>query len=361
MKVKIEIDTKTFIRFWLVVIGFVLAALLVYSARDAILIIGTAFFLAIALSPSVNRLAKILPNRNRILSTAIAYVVVVLVLCGVVFLVIPPVVDQTVKFAQNVPGLIDNATQQSSGISKFIKNYGLQPEVDKAFLSIRESAAHFASGIGTSLVTGIGSVISIITASVLVIVLTFLMLVEAPTWINRLWTLYKDKERMKRHKTILEKMYKVVTSYVVGQLSVSAIAGVVAGFAVFVLSLLFTVPAGLAVPTAAVVFLTSLIPMFGAMIGAIFVSLILALNNITAAIIFLVFFILYQQVEANFISPKIQSKRIDLSVLTILIAVTIGIYLFGIIGGIISIPVAGCIKVLIDNRMSRVKAVKTKN
>lgn len=354
MKTKIEIDTRTFVRFWLVVIGFVLAAMLVYSARSAIIIIGTAFFLAIVLSPSVNHLTKVLRNRNRVLSTALAYIVVVLVLSSVIFLVIPPVVNQTVRFAQTVPGLIDNATQGSAGLSQFIKHYNLQPEVDQVIESVRNSTAGFASGIGTSLVTSIGSIVSVITSIVLVIVLTFLMLVEGPTWVNRLWKLYKDKERMRRHKAILEKMYKVVTSYAVGQLSVSAIAGLVAGVAVFIISFLFpAVPVGLAVPTAVTVFLTSLIPMIGAMIGAVFVSLILALSNITAAIIFLIFFIVYQQIEGNYISPKIQSKRIDLSVLTILIAVTIGIYLFGVIGGIISIPVAGCIKVLADSRTSK--------
>ena len=89
------------------------------------------------------------------------------------------------------------------------------------------------------------------------------------------------------------------------------------------------------------------------MFGSVLVSFILALNNVPASIIFLVFFILYQQVESNYISPTIQSKRIDLSALIILMSVTIGIYLFGIAGGIISIPIAGCIKVLIEDHYSK--------
>lgn len=358
MKVKIEIDTRTFVRFWLVVIGFALAVLLIYSARTALIIIGTALFFAIILSPSVNYLAKKLPNKNRILGTAVAYIAVVLVLVAIVFLVIPPIVEQTVKYAQNIPTLIDNTTRQSSGASKFIKEYNLESQVDQVVTSIKYGVTNFVSKSGSSLVSSIGSFVSIITASILVTVLTFLMLVEGPVWLNRLWGLYKDKDKMKHHRKLLDKMYKVVTGYAVGQLSVSAIAGTVAGVAVFFLSTFFSIPVGLAIPVAATVFLTSLVPMFGAMVGAIFVSIILALNNITAAIVFLIFFILYQQIEANYISPKIQSKRIDLSILTILIAVTIGIYLFGIIGGIISIPVAGCIKVLVENRFSKIKKVQ---
>ncbi len=355
MKVKIEIDTRTFVRFWLVVIGFALAALAIYSARTALLIIGLAFFFAIALSPPVNRLAKILPSKSRVLSTALSYIVVVLVLCAIVFLVIPPIVEQTAKFVQTIPSVINSNNYQSSGISKLIEQYNLQPDVDKVLVVLKDSATKFASGIGSVLITSIGSVFSIITAFILVLVLTFLMLVEGPSWMSRLWRIYGDKDKMAHHRNLSERMYKVVTSYVTGQLSVSAIAGVVAGIAVYILSLFFNVPASLAIPAAATVFILSLIPMFGAMIGAVIVGLILALNNITATVIFLVFFILYQQLEANYISPKIQSKRIDLSVLTILLAVTIGIYLFGIVGGIISIPIASCIKILVEDHFAKSK------
>ena len=358
MKVRIDIDTRTLVRFWLVVIGFALLALIIYSARTALIIIGASAFFAIALSPSVNYLAKILPSKSRVLSTALAYIAVIIALGIIVFLVIPPVVEQTAKFVQNIPDVINSTTNQSSSISKIIDYYHLQPEVDKLLIVLKDSATKFASGIGPVLVSSIGSVMAIITATILILVLTFLMLVEGPMWISRLWGVYENKERMKHHRNLMEKMYKVVTSYVTGQLSVSAIAGIVAGISVYVLSLFFNIPASLAIPTAFIVFVMSLIPMFGAMIGAIFVSLFLALNNITAAVIFMVFFILYQQLEANFISPKIQSKRIDLSVLTILIAVTIGIYLFGIIGGIISIPVAGCIKIIVENRLSAEKTDK---
>lgn len=353
MKVKIEIDTRTFVRFWLVVIGFALAALLIYSARTALIIIGTAFFLAIALSPPVNRLAKVLPGKSRVLGTAISYIVVILVLGTIVFLVIPPIVEQTSRFIQNVPNLVNSAANQSSGISDFVKHYNLQPEVDKVFESMKNSAAHVASGIGSFLISGIGSVLSVFTASILVIVLTFLMLVEGPMWMDRIWRVYRDKAQMEHHRQIVGKMYKAVTNYVVGQLSVSTIAGIVAGIIVLILSVIFAIPSNLAMPVAALIFVFSLIPLFGEMVGSLLVTLILLLNNVTAAIIFLVFFIIYQQIEANYISPKIQSKRNDLTVLTILIAVTIGIYLFGIVGGIISIPVAGCINVLVEDRFPK--------
>ena len=355
MKVKIDIDTRTFVRFWLVVIGFATAALLIYSARTALIIIGAALFLAIALSPAVNRLAKMLPGKSRVLGTTLSYLVVILALGAVVFLVIPPIVDQTVKFAQNVPNLIDSASKQYAGINKFVQTYNLQPEFDKVILSIKTSVVQFASGAGSMLITGIGSLFSTLAAGVLILVLAFLMLVEGPMWFDRLWSVYTDRAKMKRHHDLLSKMNGVITGYVTGQLSVSSIAGVVAGVSVFILSLIFNVPTNMAIPAVAIMFIFSLIPMFGEAIGMTIVSLLLALNNLTAAIIFLAFFIVYTQIEGNMIVPKIQSKRIDLSALAILIAVAIGIYLFGLIGGIISIPIAGCVRVLVEDYFARNK------
>lgn len=358
MKTRIEIDTQTFVRFWLVVIGFGLAGFAIYSAKTALIMVGAAFFLAIALNPPVNRLVKILPSRSRVTSTAIAYVAVLAVLAIIVFLVVPPIIEQTVKFAQNVPALVDSASKQYAGADQFIQHYNLQPQVDDALNSIKEGATEFASSIGSLLITSISSIFSVIVSLILVLVMAFLMLVEGPMWMNRLWSVYRDKEKMEYHRKLVGRMYNVVTGYVVGQLSVSSIAGLVAGIAVFIIGLAFGTPANLAIPSAMIVLVSSLIPLFGAMIGAVIVGLLLILNNLTAAVVFLLFFILYQQIEANYISPSIQSKRIDLSALAILIAVTTGVYLFGIAGGIISIPIAGCIKVIAEDYFARSKRKK---
>jgi len=348
MKVRIDIDTRTFVRFWLVVIGFALAAFIIYSSRTALFILGAALFLAVALSPAVNKLSKILPSKSRILGTAISYFVIVLALGAVIFLVIPPILNQTVKFAENIPGLIDSASKQYTGVNNVIQNYHLQPEFDKIILSAKTSVVQFASGIGSMLVTSIGSVFSMITAGILILVLGFLMLVEGPGLMENLWLIYKDRELMKFHRRLLSRMASVVNEYVIGQLSVSSIAGVVAGVLVFCISLFFNISTDLAVPALAIVFVLSLIPLFGETIAMLFISLLISLNSLMAAAVFMIFFLIYTQIECNVISPKIQSKRIDLSALLIISSVTIGIYLFGIIGGIISLPIAGCVRVLIE-------------
>src|SRR5690606_21255540 len=104
-----------------------------------------------------------------------------------------------------------------------------------------------------------------------------------------------------------------------------------------------------------------LIPMFGATIAGVLVGILLAFNDLTAAIVFAVYFIIYQQVENNVITTVIQSKTLDLSPLVVLVAVTIGTYLFGIAGGIISIPIAGSIQVLIHDYLEHAEKRRSKS
>ena len=319
MKVRIDIDTRTFVRFWLVVIGFALALLAIYSARTALIIIGVALFLALALNAPVSKIASYLPGRSRVGATAIAFVIVVALLSAVVTLVIPPIIEQSAKFAQTIPSIVDDAGTRWQGLNSFIDSHGLRPQVDSALTSIKDNASGWAANAGGTLLTSVGSLASTLTATLLALVLSFLMLVEGPMWLRRLWGVYNDQDRMEYHKKLLHRMYSVVTGYVTGQLTVSAIGAAAAGLAVFILSFVFKeVPANLAMPTAAITFVLSLIPMFGATIGGVIVTALLAFNNLSAAIIYVIFFVLYQQIENNLISPHIQARKIDLSALEVM-------------------------------------------
>ncbi len=356
MKAKIEIETQTFVRFWLVMIGFVLAAFMIYSARTGLIIIGAALFLALALNSPVSRLSKLLPGKSRIGSTLISFLAIVVLIGTFVFLAVPPIIQQTAKFAQTLPALVDTATSSYQQLDKAIDDYNLRPQVDQAVQSVKDRAAGFASNAGSTLVSSIGSLFGFIASLFLTLVLAFLMLVEGPSWMKKIWGLYRDKDRMTRHRKTTNRMVHVVSGYVTGQLVVAAIGAVFTGLTVFIISLFIeSVPANLAVPAAAITFITSLIPLFGSAIGATIIGLLLVINSVAAAIAFLVFFVVYQQIENNFVSPAIQSRQLELSPLLVLSAVTIGIYVFGIVGAIISIPIAGCIKVLTEEYLQEAK------
>lgn len=362
MKMKIDIDTKTFVRFWLVVIGLAFVIMAIYDARGALILLGAAFFLALALNAPVSYLARHLPGKSRVGGTAIAYFFVIAILGAIVFLVIPPIVHQTARFIQTVPSLITSATAQWHGLNGLVNKYQLQPQVNSAVAAIENGATHWTSNLGQNLWSGVGSLIGVLGSLVLVIVLSFLMLVEGPEWLKRLWGVYNDEERMESDRQIVHRMYSVVTGYVTGQLIVSAVDCTVVGILVFIVSLFFKqVPADLTLPAVAIAFTLSLIPVFGSSVGSIIIALLLASYNLSAGIIYELCYLVYLQIESNVIAPVVQSKKVELSALAVLASVTIGIYVFGLPGGIISVPIAGCIKVLLEEYLTQARKNRAKS
>lgn len=179
-------------------------------------------------------------------------------------------------------------------------------------------------------------------------------------WMRKVWDLYTDEAKRDEHRDTVTKMYKVVTGFVTGQLAVAAIGAMASFLALVVMSFIpsLAVPINLAMPLAVIIFLTALIPMVGTTIGGVLASLILLLNSPLSALVFAIFFIVYQQIENNVISPPIQSKTVDLSVLWVLMAILIGASLFGLIGGLVSIPIAGCVRVLLINYLERAEKLR---
>lgn len=356
MRTRIEIDTPTFVRFWLVVFGFAFIALLLYMARGALLVLGIAFFLALALSRPVSHLSKKLPGNSRVGATAVAFLAVVAFIGAIVFLVVPPIIDQSVKLANNFPTWVENAQRQWGGLNDVVQKYNLQPQIDQAINGFKSNLSSFAGSAGQSVINGVGSVISFIGMSLIVLFISFFMLIEGPEWMKRIWALYKDRSTMERHKALVNRMYNIVTSYVTGQLTISAIDGASAAAGVLIVSLFFQdVPTNLVLPIAALSFLMSLIPMFGASIGMVVSTVLIALNSLPAAIVYAIYFVIYQQIEANVVTPLVQSKANNLTALIILVAVTTGILMFGLVGGIIAIPIAGCIKILVEEYIAKIE------
>lgn len=348
MKVKIDIETHTFVRFWLVIIGFALAGLLMHNAASALVLVGAAAFVAIALSKPVSWIAKKLPGNSRLGATAISFIMMVVLIITIIVLVVPPIISQSAKLAENFPAMLDNAKTQWSGLGELIRQYNLQPQIDQAIKAAQDNLSSWATSIGTGFISGVGSIITFFINLFIVLTLSFLMLLEGGKWVSGFWSLYRNKANMERHKHIVGRMYNVTTSYVNGQVAIAGIGAAFAGLAAVVIGLIFNTPVNLAFPIIAITFVLCMIPMFGSTIAGVLGALLLALNAIPAAIVYAVYFVVYQQIENNFISPLIQSKTMSLSPLAVLMAATVGVYMLGVIGGIIAIPIAGCIAILID-------------
>lgn len=348
MKIKIQPDNGTMIRFWLIPVVIVVLGYIIYLSRTALLIILAAFFLAIALNRPVGWLSKHLPNRSRIGGTAAAFVIIVAALSLLVVLLVPPIVQQTAKVAQTIPTVVDSATNRYDGLNELIQRYDAQEEVDNALESVKKSATSWASGVPTRIVYSLSSVGKIVAQIVIMLVMAFLMLVEGPRAVEQLWRLYTDEDRKKRHQRLTGRIYRVLSGFIVGQLTIAGIGAAAMSLFVFILSLIFPIPANLIFPTAAIYGVSTLIPFFGSIIAAVILTLLLALNNLPAAIIFLAGYLIWQQIEANVISTIVQSKQLNLTALWVFVAATVGVFALGLLGAIIAIPIAGIVKVMFE-------------
>ena len=345
---KIQIDTKTFIRFWLVIIGFVAAGYLLVKASFGLMIIGAALFFALAISPLIKRLASIFPSKSRNFAIALAYIIVVGFIIAFVAIVFPTIINESIRFLGNLPSIIGNATDDVSFINKFGNSIGvenLQAQIMQAVSSFSNTYMKDLGGILTNSITSISNGIAVLILS---LVLAFFMLTEGPSIIKQFWNNFHPTDNVKRTKAVVHKLAETVSQYVSSAVTVGLINACATAVSVFIICLIFGIAPGFAFPFGLITGVFSLIPMFGSFIGGAIVSLLLGFNAFGAGIAFLIYTIVYLQIESNVISPKIQGKGMKLPALVILSAVTIGVYTFGLVGAIISIPIAGCIKILIE-------------
>ena len=346
----IEVDTKTFVRFWLVILGLGIATAFISQAMGGIIIVLTSIFFAIALRPLARRIDNIDKRKERhTFSSVMAVVVVVLAIFAVIGFAGPVVVNETSKFLSSAPEQL-NSFLKSGVIDDIGNNIGISNLSEQISTGVKDAISSFTSGFSGIALSSIGTIGSILTATILIIVLTILFMLQGPEVMDKLWASLsgRNKEASKVWRRVIGRMANVIAKYVSGQLVVAILDGTVVAVSVLILSILFGFSANLAVPVGLVAAFCYLIPMFGPIISAILITLLLIPNSIWGALTFLVFYIVYAQFENNLISPKIQGKGMSLPPLLILVAVTIGVYSFGLIGCVVAIPVAGCIKVLVE-------------
>lgn len=358
MSKRIETDLMTFIKFWLVPIGVVVVGFLLFKALTGLIIVGASIFLALALRPLVRKVdglfAKMFgeDKKHRNVSAIFAYLIVVAVIGAILIVVGPVIVNETARFVQNFPETFETTFGGWSGINNFGQTLGiadLQGEVSKAVSNVSDS---LLGVLGNNLVTSVSNIADVTMKIVMVLVLTLLFLLEGPEMINNMWERLDDKRG--NHKTIkvvrrtLSRMAGVISTYVSRQMLVAMLDGLATTIIVFVLALVLNFSPSLALPMGMITMIFYMIPMFGQFIGGTSVTILLFFSNPVAAAAFAVIYIIYAQIENNLISPKIQGDALNLKAVVILVAIVIGTYTLGLAGAIIAIPIAGCIRVLLD-------------
>lgn len=347
MTVKFSISNRTIFRVFLIALLFIAGLWLLYITRQALVLIGLAFFLAVALNPPVTFLARNMPKGSRGLATAIAFLIVISALSLLIFSLVPPIVQQTRSLVNNLPEIISSFETANNPVAEFVRRHDLLETLRQSQEQLTQQLS-VASG---PLIDVFQRIFSSAIAVLTVLALSFFMLVEGPDWIDKFWKL-QPKGKRKHRKELAEKMYHVVTGYVNGQLLIASIAGVSAYLVLRIVGIPF------AAPLAAIVGVFGLIPLIGATLGAAVVILVALFKSFGAAIALFIFFVAYQQFENNVIQPIVQSKSVDMSPLLILISAIIGVTLGGLLGALIAIPIAASLRILVSDYLERKNLVK---
>ena len=345
---KVQIDTKTFVRFWLVIIGFIAIGYFLYRASFGLSIIFAALFFALAISPLIRKLGSIFKSKGRGLPIAISYIIVVGFIITFCSIVIPTVANESVKFFRNLPTMITTATEHAGFIDDLGNSLGIENLQGELTQIVTKFSNGMANNFGDILTSSINSIASFFAVVILALVLAFFMLTEGPKILDRIYGYFGNGKNARRTQHVISRLATTVSTYVSSAITVGLINACATSIAAFIICLIFHISPELAIPFGLITGVFSLIPMFGSFIGGAIVALLLGFNAMWAGIAFIIYTIVYLQIEANIISPKIQGKGMNLPALIVLSAVTIGVYTFGLAGAIISIPIAGCIKVLIE-------------
>ena len=345
-QIELTVSNRTVLRVIILVVASFLALVAVRQAAHALTLIFIAIFLALALNAPVNWIAIKLPGKmrgNRSLGTGVSFVIIVALLGGFLASIVPPLVRQTSSFIGAAPELVDDLRDENSSLGQFIRRNHLEQHVD----TFSEELDDKLQGAGGKALTTASKVGGSAFSTLTVLVLTFMILVEGPLWLQIFRKLVPVEER-EHVDFLIGDMYKVVRGYVNGQVLLAATAAILILVPLFVLEISY--PIALMV----VVFVCGLIPMVGHFIGATIVTAVALFTSPIDALIILGYYILYQQIENYVIQPTIQANSTNMSPLLVFISVIIGVSFGGILGGLVAIPVAGCLRVvLLDYLNSR--------
>jgi len=307
-----------------------------WLARQVLTWILIALFLALAINPYVEFLQRRVVRR-RALATALGFGTVIVVIAGLAAAFVPTIAGEVADFIDATPSYVQDLTEGRGRLGFLENRYHIVERVQDAVKGLDAQKVLAASGTALSVTKGI---ITAVVAAVTIVVLTFFMLLEGPTWIDRALEQLPSGSR-ERWQGIARDVYRTVGGYVSGALIIAFVAGVSATIVLGIAGVPYAFALGLLTA------LFDLVPLAGATIAAVLVSAVAFLHSVPAGIVVVVFFILYQQFENHVLYPTVYSRTVALSPLAVLIAVLIGASLAGILGAIAAIPVAGIVQVLL--------------
>jgi predicted PurR-regulated permease PerM len=305
------------------------------NARQVIILIVVALFLAVGLNPGVEALERI--GISRRWSVLLVFLALVGFFVGFGFAIVPPLSQQT-------SAIIHNLTSGNGYLEQLQANPKLQDLDHRYHLLQKARTALQSKDLGTRAangVVGVGQVVlNGVFSTLTVLILTLYFLTSLPSITGFMYRL-APRSRRARVALLGDEILARIGGYVAGNLLISLIAGVLA----YVFLLIVGVPYALAL--ALLVAITDLIPLVGATIGAAFVTGLSFFSGVWTGIAAGIYFVIYQQVENYIIQPRVMKRSVDVQPAVTIIAALIGGALLGMIGALLAIPAAAAVALIL--------------
>ncbi len=312
---------------------FVLLVGLLWFLRDIVLVVLTAVVIASAMEPAVRFLVK--KKIHRVLAVILMYAVVAAVFFCVLFLFIPPVLNDAATFLSQLP-------QTLASINLTDVTHGLLPWGP---VSDTISSAELLQKLSSTLADSTGGIFSTLsaffgglTSFVLIVVFSFYFSVQETGVDDFLRVVTPIKEQV-YVLNLWKRSQEKIGKWMQGQL----VLGVIVGVLLYLGLLILGVPHALLLALLAAVF--ELIPVFGQILAAIpAVAIGFTDGGATAALLVAGLYIVVQQFEAHLIYPVVVKKVVGVPPLLVILSLIIGFKLVGFLGVLLSVPIAGAIQ-----------------
>ncbi len=314
-----------------VVAGFVAGIYIAYLSKTVVWYLVIATFLAISIDPLVERLEK--SGTGKVWSSVITVFVLIAILLGIIALIAVPLLTQGTSLAQNLPSITTKIANDPTW-SGIVTRYNLRGSLEGLSGDLKTLLLG-----GASLVSVASNVVKAVSSTAIVLVLTFLFLIEGESIWESLLKFLKPADAGNLRRMGKQIRY-AISGFISGNLLISLIAGLVA----LVTLIVFRVPYAFAL--SALVALFDLIPLIGTAIATIAVGFVALTQGVTVALIVVMVLLMYQFIEGHIIQPLVYSRSINLSPLFIVIASILGAEIAGIAGVLLAIPVGAVLQIV---------------
>ena len=295
--------------------------------RSILLWVLVGVILAIALQPAVAWLER--HGSGRIVAALLVSLVTIAGLVAAIVAIALPVVLQSNTFIRALPRLVNSVFSTGGSLHFLETRFHV---IERLSAVTPAQVFHVLAGNQATIVSAVTKAASIVAATVTILVIMVMLLIEGPRAWNSVLGVLKGEERRWTER-IGQNFLRATGGYVRGNLAIS----VVAGLAWYVMLKIVGTP--YAETLAVLVAILDIIPLVGATIGAVIVSVVaFATGGVTDGVVVIIFFIVYQQFENNVLQNIVYAKTLTLSPLVVFIAALIGASLAGIVGVLLAIP-----------------------